>query len=118
MASSTVHQKFICHFCFDEFCNRSSLLSHFSYCHMKKSTKRNAETISLPRLNKTDYDLLHMVKLHRFNDKCISYKPKDKTNTYLQIPLSFGYITCSKKLSFEDSICNTTNSLLINNNNN
>ncbi|CAF1235654.1 unnamed protein product [Rotaria sp. Silwood1] len=85
---------------------------------MKKSTKRNNETISLPRLNKKDHDLLHMLKLHRFNDKFISYKPKTKTNTYLQIPLSIGYIPYSKQSSFDDRICNTTNSILINDNNN
>ncbi|CAF1125646.1 unnamed protein product [Rotaria sordida] len=119
MASSTVHQKFICHFCFDEFRNRSSLLSHFSYCHMNISSKRNTEPNSnLPRLNKKDHDLLHMLKLHRFNDKLISYKQKDKTNSFLQMPLSCRYISYSKQSSFDDSTCNTNNSLLNNNNNN
>lgn len=53
-----VRKYFICHFCFDEFPNRSSLVSHFSQCHMKNATKRNDATNSLPRLNKNDRDIL------------------------------------------------------------
>ncbi|CAF3453561.1 unnamed protein product [Rotaria socialis] len=107
MASSIVCQNFICHFCYDEFRNRSSLLSHFSQCRTKNSTRQNHETISLIRLNKTDRDLLHMLKLHRCKDKFVSCKPKDKTNSYLQIPLSH-------QPSFDDPICSTNNCLSLN----
>ncbi|CAF1259152.1 unnamed protein product [Adineta steineri] len=108
MASSTVHPYLICQFCFDQFIDRASMISHFPSCHIINSTKKTNEIIRLPRLNKNDHAVLQMLKLHRSNDKFISTKRKDKTNTYLQIPLSIGYISSSsKQSSFDDSICNS-----------
>jgi hypothetical protein len=57
-----------------------------------------------------------VLKLHRLNDKHIPRKTNDKANSYLQISLSMGYVPFSKQSSFDDSICNTTNSLLTNDN--
>jgi hypothetical protein len=56
-----------------------------------------------------------VLKLHRLNDKSIPCKPKNTINLYLQIPVSTDYIISSKQSSFDDSICNTPNGLLINN---
>jgi hypothetical protein len=56
---------------------------------------------------------LIVLKLHRLNDKLIPPKPKDKT---IQISLSMGYISSSKQSSFDDSICDTTDSSLTNDN--
>ncbi len=58
-----------------------------------------------------------MLKLHRFNDKSIPRRSKDTTNSYLQFPLSMDSIVSSKQSSFDDSICHTTNSLLLNDHN-
>ena len=49
---------FICHFCLNKFLDQSSLISHFSDCHLKTLTKRNEEMIRIPRLNKTDREIL------------------------------------------------------------
>lgn len=58
-----------------------------------------------------------MLKLHRLNDKSNHpRKPKDTTNLYLQLPLSMDSIKSSKQSSFDDSICQTTNSILTNGN--
>ncbi|UJR21768.1 hypothetical protein I4U23_024843 [Adineta vaga] len=106
MASSTVHQQFICHFCFDPFPNRASMVSHFSQCLVKNSTKNSTETLRLPRLNKSDQDILQMLNLHRINVKRSPHTPQETSNPFLQIPLSNGSISYTKQSSFDDAICN------------
>ena len=56
-----------------------------------------------------------MLRLHRCNAKPQPRKSKDRNNSHLYIPLSMESIISSKQTSFDDSICHTTHSLLLNN---
>ena len=123
---------FVCHICLNKFRDSSVLVSHFADAHSKNCTKKKEDTLHLPRLNQADRDMLQsnnpfthslhhhrlpiilVLKLHRSNAKPIQRKPKDRTDSYLYIPLSMESISSSKQTSFDDSICHTTRSLLSN----
>lgn len=123
-------EQFVCHICWNKFRDYSSLISHFDNVHSKNCTKKKEETAHLPRLNQTDRDMLHsnpflllflpaispslVLRLHRCNAKPQPRKPKDRNNSHLSIPLSMESIISSKQTSFDDSICHTTHSLLLN----
>ena len=52
---------YICHFCHEEFLDRSSLLSHFVHCSSTRRLTNNhnpEEKLRLPRLSKTEQELL------------------------------------------------------------
>ena len=97
---------------------------------LKIQLKKMMKTLCLPRLNKTDHDILHsklfpfyfiyitilsflVLKLHQLNDKSTSNKSEHVANPYLQIPISIGY-DISFKPTFDDSTCNSNKSLLTN----
>lgn len=60
--------------------------------------------------------LILVLKLHRRNAKPVVRKVKDPTNSH--IPLSMESIISSKQTSFDDSICHTTHSHLLNDHHN
>jgi hypothetical protein len=108
--SSKGNQIYICHFCANEFSNRTTLLIHFSQCQIKNSTKQLNE--SIPQLNPMQLNILLMLQLHPVNHQLSANKSPPHlpiNDISLQIPLSnlysHGYLTSSNQSSFDDSSC-------------
>jgi len=53
-----VIEYFICHFCLQKYSDQTCLITHLSSCHLKQSNKKLEDNHRLPRLTKTDRELL------------------------------------------------------------
>ncbi|CAF0720130.1 unnamed protein product [Adineta ricciae] len=82
------------------------MVVHFPQCPVKHPIKKSMENVRLPRLNKSEHDILEMLNLRRTTVKRNPQTPSlDRSNAFLQIPLSTGSISYSKQSSFDDSMC-------------
>ena len=109
------HRFYVCHYCFDEFNDRSFLLRHLSHCSVGTAGKQQTEEKNRvpPRLNKAQLNVLHstyrtipqlspvpcipVLRLHRLHAKLRS--PKTRSST---VPVSLG------QSSFDDALCGTS----------
>lgn len=107
---ASVIEYFICHFCLQKYSDQTCLITHLSSCHLKQSNKKLEDNHRLPRLTKTDRELLQLLKLHRSNEKSSCHKSSSSPN--FDLPLTLNSIQYSKQKSFDDTSCQTPKSLL------
>jgi len=94
---------YICHFCHEEFLDRSSLLSHFVHCSLSTRRLTNNhnpdEKLRLPRLTKTENEILQILKLRRLTSRIHRSKPTESSREKIQ----FGETFCTTDTSISSS---------------